>query len=95
MARYLIFLWYLAKIIYSIKLSQSAIRQIIIGHHSDEAGDGTDGIIPDRVSLAHAFLHDHLPHKGFLQWSGLDHNGPLPSQWEKQLDEEIEKFLAS
>ncbi len=71
------------------KLSQLNIRQIII-----QGIQGSDDVIPDSVSLAHA-LHQkrRLPHKVFLESANISHDEELPRDIKTALNREICNFF--
>jgi hypothetical protein len=71
------------------KLSSLGIHQIVVQHKS---GDfiGSDGVIPDQVSLAKKILPMN---KRFIVSSQIRHNGPLPRSDQEQLDIFIDRFM--
>jgi hypothetical protein len=72
------------------KLKQLKIEHIII-QHSSEQHRGTDGVIPDRVSLAPKL--DPAPTRTFLLSPKIHHNGYLPSDIDSQLNEKVKAFF--
>jgi len=75
------------------KLSDLGIRQVAL-QHTSQNDEGSDGIIPDRVSLA-SFLHKDLTLQGkeFLESDQISHNDPIPEKIKKQLDQRLQKFF--
>lgn len=73
------------------KLSDLNIRHIIIQHT-----DGlTDGVIPDKVSLAYEMEKDStLSNKIYIKSPYISHNGGLPLKIQEDLDKHIKHFLA-
>lgn len=75
------------------KLSDLKITHIII-QHSSKGSSGTDGVIPDNISLAHE-LHqeEDLQNKIFLESKDVDHV-ILSDDIENRLSQEINLFFA-
>lgn len=76
------------------KLSSLGIRHIVI-QHSSHNGNGTDGVIPDSVSLLYEMLHhprSMLPNKVYLSSPEISHMWQLPGKISTQVIEEIDKF---
>lgn len=76
------------------KLSQLQIPQIIIQHFSP-GRKGTDGVIPDKSSLAKALHEDNtLTDKIYLESPGITHLRPLPRTVQDDLSRHIQAFLS-
>lgn len=75
------------------KLSQLAIKQIIIQHCSS-TGEGSDGVIPDSVSLASEVHKDRtLIDKIFLESRQISHYDELPLAIKNKLKHSLQEFL--
>lgn len=75
-------------------LSSRKIKQIVIQHISHD-GQGTDGLVKDRISLATHLHKANMPHKVYLESEELIHNRAIPHPLQEMLDSEIFQFLAS
>lgn len=77
------------------RLSDLGIRHVVIQHIS-EGSRGTDGIIPDNVSLSHGMHQmEGLTDKVYIESENMPHNGKIPSPQHEQLCQEIHKFFSS
>lgn len=73
------------------KLKQLKIEHIIIQHVSEQ-NLGSDGVIPDYVSLASKL--EPAPTRTFLRSRQISHNGNLPGDIQDQLNEKTKAFFA-
>ena len=72
------------------KLKQLGIEHIIIQHTSNQHR-GSDGVIPDHVSLASKL--EPAPTRTFLLSPEIPHDGCLPNDVFTQLNEKIKTFF--
>lgn len=75
------------------KLSDLGIAQIIVQHRSND-DSGSDGIIPDRTSLAFELRKDPLLKKKiFIESEHITHTHPLPKAVQNSLNQNILQFF--
>jgi len=78
------------------KLSDLNIRHIVIQHTAfdKDISDESDGVISDRVGLAHGLREENvLGDKVFLETDTICHNYPLPNGVEERVSGEITQFF--